>query len=152
MALKFYLKCPVGVAMSVPTGYPIYIFNTNIGMGVTSIYTSDSSVVGIANTFLDNIYNISASYVSQNIGIITCNILSTTSTIGLTTFESMVGNFSWGRMSGFTRSSSPISIGVSGNIIDVGAGLTTLSTIQRRSTGEQGIGIRGTGSLPKKIS
>jgi len=152
LALKFYLKCPVGVAMSVPTGYPIYIFNTNIGMGVTSIYTSDSSVVGIANTFLDNIYNISASYVSQNIGIITCNILSTTSTIGLTTFESMVGNFSWGRMSGFTRSSSPISIGVSGNIIDVGAGLTTLSTIQRRSTGEQGIGIRGTGSLPKKIS
>jgi hypothetical protein len=55
-------------------------------------------------------------------------------------------------LEGFSRSSSPISIGVSGNIVDVGAGLTTFSTIQRRSTPEQGIGIRATGSLPKKIS
>ena len=147
LALKFYLNS-VGTALSITSGYPIYIFNTSIGIGVTSIYTSNSSVVGIGTTFLDNIYNISAySSISENIGIITCNILSTTSEVGLTTSGSMVGNFSWGKMSGFSRSSSPISIGVSGKTVDVG--LSTFSTIRRRSTPEQGIGIRGTGALPK---
>jgi hypothetical protein len=145
LALKFYLNS-VGTGLS--TGYPIYIFNTNIGKGVTSIYTSNSSVVGVGTTFLDNIYNISAYSVDiNNVGIITCNILSTTSRVGLITSGSMVGNFSWGKMSEFTRSSSPISIGVTGKTVDVG--LSTFSTIQRRSTPEQGIGIRGTGSLPK---
>jgi hypothetical protein len=149
LALRFYLNS-VGMALTLTSGYPIYIFNTSIGTGVTSIYTSDPSVVGVGNTFLDNIYNISAySSISSNVGIITCNIVSTTSTVGLTTSGSMVGNFSWGRMSGFSRSSSPISIGVSGKTVDVGYGLSTFSTIQRRSTPEQGIGIRGTGSLPK---
>jgi hypothetical protein len=149
LALRFYLNS-VGMALTLTSGYPIYIFNTNIGKGVTSVYTSDSSVVGIGTTFLDNIYNISAySSISSNVGIITCNIVSTTSTVGLTTSGSMVGNFSWGRMSGFSRSSSPISIGVSGKTVDVGYGLSSFSTIQRRSTPEQGIGIRGTGSLPK---
>ena len=145
LALKFYLN---SVGTGLTSGYPIYIFNTSIGTGVTSIYTSDPSVVGVGTTFLDNIYNISAySTISGNVGIITCNILSTTSTVGLATSGSMVGNFSWGKMSGFSRSSSPISIGVSGKIVDVG--LSTFSTIRRRSTPEQGIGIRGTGALPK---
>ena len=150
LALKFYLTS-VGMALTLTSGYPIYIFNTSIGSGVTSVYISDSSVVGIGTTFLDNIYNISAySSVSTNIGIITCNIVSTTSIVGLTTSGSMVGNFSWGRLEGFSRSSSPISIAVTGKTIDVG--LSTFSTIQRRSTPEQGIGLRGTGSLPKKIT
>jgi hypothetical protein len=145
LALKFYLNS-VGADLAV--NYPIYIWNTNVGKGVTSIYASNSSVVGVGTTFLDNIYNISAYSVNINgVGIITCNILSSTSTVGLATSGSMVGNFSWGKMSGFYRSSSPISIGVSGKIVDVG--LSTFSTIQRRSTSEQGIGIRGTGSLPK---
>jgi hypothetical protein len=47
-------------------------------------------------------------------------------------------------MSGFNRSSSPISIDVTGNTVDVG--LTTFATIQRR-----GSGLRGTGSLPKLL-
>ena len=145
LALKFYLNS-VGADLAV--NYPIYIWNTNVGKGVTSIYTSDSSIVGVGTTFLDNIYNISAYSVNiNNVGIITCNILSTTSIVGLTTSGSMVGNFSWGKMSEFSRSGSPISIGVSGKTVDVG--LSTFSTIQRRSTPEQGIGIRGTGSLPK---
>ena len=148
LALKFYLNS-VGAGLS--AGYPIYIWNTNVGKGVTSIYNSNSSVVGVGTTFLDNIYNISAYSVNiNNVGIITCNILSLTSTVGLATSGSMVGNFSWGKMSGFSRSSSPISIGVTGKIVDVG--LSTFSTIQRRSSSEQGIGVRGTGSLPKKIS
>jgi hypothetical protein len=145
LALKFYLNS-VGADLAV--NYPIYIWNTNVGKGVTSIYTSDSSIVGVGTTFLDNIYNISAYSVNiNNVGIITCNILSTTSIVGLTTSGSMVGNFSWGKMSEFSRSGSPISIGVSGKTVDVG--LSTFSTIQRRSTPEQGIGLRGTGSLSK---
>ena len=143
LALKFYLNS-VGAALTVTAGYPIYIFNTSVGKGVTSIYTSNSSVVGVGTTFLDNIYNISAcSFDINNVGIITCNILSTTSTTGLTTSGSMVGNFSWGRMSGFSRSSSPISIGVTGKRIDVG--LTTFSSIQRR-----GYGLRNNGALSIK--
>ncbi len=141
LALKFYLNS-VGAALT--DGYPIYIFNTNIGKGVTSIYTSNSSVVGVGTTFLDNIYNVSACSIDiNNVGIITCNILSTTSTVGLTTSGSIVGNFSWGKMSGFSRSNSPISIGVTGKKIDVG--LTTFSSIQRR-----GYGLRNMGALPIK--
>jgi hypothetical protein len=140
LALKFHLNS-VGAGLSV--GYPIYIFNTKVGRGVTSIYTSNSSVVGVGTTFLDNIYNISAYSNNAGVGIITCNILSTTSVTGLTTSGSTIGNYSWGRMSGFTRSSSPISIGVSGTTVD--SGLTTFSSIQRRN-----YGLRYTGALPIK--
>jgi hypothetical protein len=129
------------------TGYPIYIFDTRVGKGVTSIDTSNSAVVGIGTTFVDNIYYIHQFSSSATVGIITCNILSTTSTIGLSSSGSVsnpVGKYSWGRMSGFTRSSSPISIGVTGNTVDVG--LSTFATIQRR-----GIGIRQTGALPKLL-
>ena len=56
--------------------------------------------------------------------------------------NNIVGRYSWGRLSGGTRSSSPISIGVTGNIV---SGLSTYPTIQRRG----GINIRKTGALPK---
>jgi hypothetical protein len=145
LALRFYLNSPSFVGLS--TGYPIYIFDTRVGRGVTSIHTSNSAVVGIGTTFVDNIYYIHQLSNVGNVGIITCNILSTTSTVGLVSIgntSNPVGKFSWGRMSGFTRSSSPISIGVTGNTVDVG--LTTFATIQRR-----GIGIRQTGALPKLL-
>jgi hypothetical protein len=145
LALKFYLNTSSYVGLQ--TGYPIYIFDTRVGKGVTSIDNSDSSVVGIGSTFLDNIYYVHQFSSSGTAGIITCNIKSNTSVLGLTSTGNMsnpVGKFSWGRMSGFTRSSSPISIGVSGNSIDVG--LSTFPTIQRR-----GYGLRDTGALPKVL-
>ena len=39
-------------------GNPLYIFDTNLGYGATSIDRtgSDSAVVGVGTTFLDNIY------------------------------------------------------------------------------------------------
>jgi hypothetical protein len=146
LALTFYLKGPVGFS-GLQVGYPIYIFDTRVGNGVTSIDTSDFSIVGIGTTFVDNIYYVHQFSSSDTVGIITCNILSTTSTVGLVSIGSTsnpVGKYSWGRMSGFSRSSSPISIGVTGNTVDVG--LTTFATIQRR-----GIGIRQTGALPKLL-
>jgi len=146
LALKFTLEGPVGFPQ-LQTGYPIYIFDTRVGKGVTSINSSNSAVVGIGTTFVDNIYYIHQISSSSTTGIITCNILSTTSVVGLAStgnISNPIGKFSWGRMSGFNRSSSAISIGVTGNTVDVG--LSTFATIQRR-----GIGIRQTGALPKLL-
>ena len=84
---------------------------------------------------------------SGNTGIATCNILSTTNTVGLGTTGSVTdprGELSWGRLSGFTRASSPISIGVTGLTVD--SGLSTFPTIQRR-----GFGLRENGSLRKDL-
>ena len=124
--------------------YPIYISNTQIGTGVTSIYDSNDAKVGIGTTFLDNVYNISyAPWSDGNIGIITCNVIDDSSLVGIASTGSSsiaVGRFSLGRLSGFTRSNNPIAIAVTGKTIN--SGLTTFPTIQRR-----GVGWRDTGSV-----
>lgn len=141
LALKFTLSSPGGFSGLV-SGYPIYIFNTKVGSGVTSIINNDQNVVGIGTTFLDNIYYVSS--FSPSVGIITCNIRSNSSVVGISTTGSNLGNFSWGRLSGFTRSNSPISIGVSGYSVDVG--LSTFPTVQRR-----GYGLRNNGAIKKTL-
>ena len=143
LALKFHLHASSFTGLTV--NYPIYISDTQIGTGVTSIYAHDESIVGIGTTFLDNVYNISGVPWNDGsfTGIITCNIKSDTSVIGLTsTGNSMVavGRFSWGKLSGFTRGGNPISIAVTGKTIN--SGLTTFPTIQRRGTG-----FRDTGAI-----
>ena len=130
-------------------GYPIYIYDTRIGSGVTSIDDSDSSVVGIGTVFLDNIYYISSISSVGEAGIITCNVKSDSNIIGLSTTgisSSPVGQFSWGRLSNSLSLErlNPISIGVSGNIV---SGLSTYPTIQRRG----GVNLRQTGALPKVV-
>jgi len=145
LAIKFFLKSDTGAFTGLTTGYPIYIFDTCVGNGVTSINNSNSSVVGIGSSFLDNIYYIHELSPSASNASITCNIHSSSSIVGIATTGTIlnpVGKFSWGRMSGFVRSNSPISIGVSGNIVT--AGLSTFATIQRRGTG-----LRQTGALIK---
>jgi len=146
LALKFFLNASSFTGLS--TGYPIYIFNTPIGSGVTSIDSHDTSVVGVGTTFLDNVYVVNGLNTPGGSNAdITVNILSSTDVTGLaiTGFTtSPVGRFSWGRLSGFTRSSSPISIGVTGLTVD--SGLTTFPTIQRR-----GYGLRDTGGLRKDL-
>ena len=146
LALKFHLIGPSGYS-GMQIGNPIYIFDTRIGSGLTSINTSNSAIVGIGTTFADNIYIISDFSSDGPVGIITCNILSSTSVVGLASTGSTsnpVGKYSWGRLSGFSRSGSPISIGVTGNTIDVG--LSTFPTIQRRISG-----LRKTGALSKLL-
>ena len=128
-------------------GNPIYIYDTRIGSGVTSINNSDSAIVGIGTEFLDNVYYISAISNNNKLGIITCNVKSDSNIIGIETTGSIlnpVGKYSWGRLSGGTRSENPISIGVTGNVV---SGLSTYPTIQRRD-----FGIRKTGALPKIVS
>jgi len=144
LALKFTLSDVYGSILNLDlvglqTGYPIYIFNTSVGSGVTSIDTVDTNVVGIGTTFLDNIYYIAARDTAT--GIITCNIHSQSSVVGIATTGN-VGKFSWGKFSGFTRSSNPISIAISG--YNVSSGLSTFPFIQRR-----GYGLRSIGAIKK---
>ena len=119
---------------------PIFIYDTEVGDGVISIDASDSEVVGIGTTCLDNIYIIkefSTTGEDPNpvIGIITCRISSTTNTgtipttVGYSTDP--IGKFSVGILTGanVVRNSEPISIGVTGFTIN--SGLTTFPTVQR---------------------
>ena len=147
LALEFKVQHNVtsDYFVGLSTGYPIYIYDTQIGSGVTSIDDSNSAVVGIGTTFLDNVYYVSAISNDDAIGIITCNVDSNSNIVGLVTTGNIlnpVGKYSWGLLEGGTRSANPISIGVTGNTV---SGLTTYPTIQRR-----GIGIRKTGALPKR--
>ena len=143
LAFSFTASSTSGLA----EGYPIFITNTTVGNGVTSINSSDNAVVAIGTTFLDNVYIINDLHTTATTGVATCNILSTTPHSGLTTVGSLTsprGTLSWGRLSGFTRSTSPISIGVTGLTVD--SGLSTFPTIQRR-----GFGLRENGSLRKDL-
>ena len=149
LALQFTLIDSNDFTGGLSIGYPIYIYDTQIGSGVTSIDDSNSAVVGIGTTFLDNVYYVSAISNNNEIGIITCNVDSNSNIVGLGTTGNIlnpVGKYSWGRFSEGSstviRGTNPISIGVTGNTV---SGLTTYPTIQRR-----GIGIRKTGALPKR--
>jgi hypothetical protein len=144
------LEFAVSENPSLSVGYAIYVSGTGVGSGVTSVDSNDSNIVSISTSFVNNVYYVHAS----SSGIVTCNIASNTSIVGIATTgtsNAPVGKLSWGRLSGFTRSSSPISIGVSGYTSSIGitsegysAGLTTYPIIQRR-----GNGLRYTGALVK---
>lgn len=128
------------------SGYPFVLVDSKVGNGVTSVDDQDSSKVGIGSTFLDNIYY--AHEYSYNVGnltgIITSNILSTTNIVGIATTGDNLGRISWGKLSGFSRSSQPVSFAVTGYTFDVG--LSTFPTIQRR-----GYGLRDNGAYKKKL-
>ena len=136
------------VSSDLQVGYPIYIFDTYVGSGVTSILSSDSEVIGIGTTFIDNVYHIESLSTGAN-GIVTCRVHSGSNVLGINTTGSEdypVGKYSWGRLSNTSsleRSSNPISIGVTGNVV---SGLSTYPIIQRRN-----VGIRSTGALPKLL-
>ena len=152
LAIVFTIIDTGATLSGLSTGYPIYINETNVGNGVTSIDTTglNSNTVGIGTTCLDNIYYVgdwSSKQLSGStyVGLITCNVDSNTNIVGIATTGSnpnnIVGRYSWGRLSSGTRSSNPVSIAVTGNVV---SGLATYPTIQRR-----GVGIRKTGALPK---
>ena len=133
------------------------------GIAVTSIDGNDNEIVSIGSTFLDNIYKVADIYVVDQRAEITCNIHSGSEVIsgfavtgyydgssgnaGLTT---SFGKISWGRLSGITRASSPISIGVTGLTVD--SGLSTFPTIQRRNYDKSSLkGLRNTGAIRIQI-
>ena len=148
LAIQFNLhRSDVTNYTDLSVGYPIYIFDTQVGTGVTSVANNSLSVVGVGTTFVDNIYFIQELSSVGAAGSIVCYVDSGTSVVGIATTsnsDNPVGRFSWGRLAGISRATSPVSIAVTGNTVDVG--LTTFPTIQRR-----GIGLRDGGALPKTI-
>jgi hypothetical protein len=145
LALQFNLKYDsLSDIDSLVAGYPIFVSQTNVGNGVTSINSSDSDIVGIGTSFFDNIFIINQISRDNLVGVITCNVLSTSNISGISTDGDFCGRFSWGRLSGIRRSSNPVSIGVSGYTVN--SGLTTYPQILRR-----GYGLRNTGGLSKEL-
>jgi hypothetical protein len=146
LALEFTLQFdPSEVFSDLLIGYPIYIFNTKSGNGIISINNDDSDIVGIGTTFLDNVYYIhDINQIGIDRGKIVCNISSNTNVLGIQTSGPFVGNFSWGKISGFNRSSQPKSFIVSGNTVD--SDLSSFPTMQRRN-----FGLRSTGALKKEL-
>ena len=146
LALTFYVSYDSSSAINdLIVGYPIYVSGTTVGHGVTSIDGGDTATVGIGSTFLDNIYYIHSISRDNLVGIITTNILSTTNVSGVHTMPNYFsGRFSWGRLSGFTRSNNPISIAVTG--FTVSPGLSTFATMQRRE-----YGLRDSGAIRKDL-
>ena len=145
-ALEFKLSAdltnnPNSVLTDLKVGYPVYIFGTQVGHGVTSVVSDNSTVVATGTTCVDSIYFVNA--FNEGVGIITCNIMTGVNTAGIDTSGRDMGSFSWGRLTGFTRP-NPISIGVTGLTID--SGLTTYPSIQRRD-----FGLRDNGSLRKDL-
>ena len=111
---------------------------------MAAIVTDQFRILNASN-FVDNIYKVDEIYVDSNAGVLTCNILSTTNIVGIATTGSATnpcGTLSFGKISGFTRSSTPISIGVTG--FTASTGLSTFPILQRRGTG-----LRDTGGLSK---
>lgn len=146
LALRFFLNADSFTGLT--NGYPIFIYDTVVGSGVTSVNGSNLSKVGVGTTFADNIYIVrNFTAVNSTNARFDADILSTTSVVGLVTTGSttnLCGRFSWGRLSGFASRTSPISIGVTGLTID--SGLSTFPTIQRR-----GYGLRDSGALRKDL-
>ena len=133
-------------ALDLQAGYPIMIYDTTVGNGVTSVNSSDSAVVGIGTTFLDNVYVVnSITSLASNAEII-CNVDSGSPVIGILesgTFDDLqaglttsLGKLSWGRIYNYDNRTNGISIGVTGLTVD--AGLSTFPTIQRRGNFGEG--------------
>ena len=144
-------------------GYPVYVYDTSVGHGVTTVDGNDNSTVGIGTTFLDAVYMVHAVSNNGNNGRITCNIHSNTNIVGIATTGSYLpndpdatisaGKLSWGRLynaiDGVTRT-NPVSIGVTGLTVD--SGLSTFPTIQRRDFGFKSSGaLRKTSNGPDAI-
>jgi hypothetical protein len=148
LAIKFMLRSNTPEFTGLTVGYPILVYNTNVGNGVTSIDTSENSIVGIGTTFLDNVYYVHQLNVGGNRAEVITNVKSNSNIIGILTTGDQnrpLGRFSWGRMSGFARSKNPISIGVTGLVVD--SGLSSFPNIQRRQ-----VGLRDSGGLEDKTS
>lgn len=134
---------------SLIVGYPIYVYDTTVGSGITAIGTHDTHRVGVGTTFADAVYKVAGIYRNANVGVITCNILSSTNTVGLATTGTIavpVGRFSWGKLAqGSRNTTSSVSFAVSSYTTN--SGLSTYPIVQRR-----GFGLRDLGALKKQVS
>ena len=134
LAITFTLKRSGANFNPIGVGDPIYIFDTNVGAGVTSLINGgeNGEIVGTGTTFVDNIYQVASFTTNNDVGFVTCCIDSNTITTGMSAVgftTAPVGKYSVGKISGFTRSSSPIIFTVKGLTVD--SGLSTFPTLKR---------------------
>ena len=157
LALKFFFRADKA-ANGLLVNYPVFITDTTVGNGVTSVDSQDSSVVGIGTTFVDNVYKVNAVSTLGEAGEITCNIHtnSTSSVLGIAVtgnfnnsnpgIATHLGRITWGRLYNASRNTSPISIGVTG--LTINSGLTTFPTIQRKNYTVGSLrGLRSSGAI-----
>ncbi len=145
LALKINFRSNSSDANDLQPGYPIFVYNTTVGSGLTSVNSGNSSIVGIGTSFLDNVYIVNSKINFGPNAEIICNIHSNSNIIGINTSGSTtlpLGNISWGRLYNFSTRTKAVSIGVTGLTVD--SGLSTFPTIQRRS-----FGLRNTGGIRK---
>jgi hypothetical protein len=145
LALKINFLANASDANDLQPGYPILVYNTTVGTGVTSVNSGNTSIVGIGTSFLDNVYIVNSKVNFGPNAEIICNIRTDSNIVGIATTGSLtlpLGRVSWGRLYNFTSRTNPISIGVTGLIVD--SGLSTFPTIQRRT-----FGLRNSGAIRK---
>ena len=148
LALKINFRADASDANDLLAGYPILVYNTTVGTGLTSVNSGDSSTVGIGTQFLDNVYIVNSKTNSGPNAEIICNVHTNSNIVGIATTGSAIapvlslGTVSWGRIYNYASRSNPISIGVTGLVVD--SGLSTFPTIQRRT-----FGLRNSGSIRK---
>ena len=146
LALKINFRANASDANDLQAGYPLLVYNTTVGTGVTSVNSEDSSIVGIGTLFLDNVYIVNSKVSFGPDAEIICNVHTNSSIIGLNTEGSTtmpLGNISWGRIYNYDLRTNPVSIGVTGLTVD--SGLSTFPTIQRRT-----FGLRNSGAIRKR--
>ena len=148
LAIKFHVTgIATGAWTDLSVGYPISVFDTQVGSGVSSVYESGIGTVGVGTTFLDNIYRvaeISFTGVANSptaVGLITCNVEYFGNHVGIASSGTVpIGGISWGRLAGTLTRNSPVGFAVSNYTVN--SGLTTFPTLQRRTEG-----IRDTGGI-----
>jgi len=139
--IKFFLDKESGSFTGLANGDPVCVFDTSVGSGATSTIISSGAPVGVGTTFFDNIYIISSLSSSGNFGEFVAGVTTDTSIVGIATENTICGRFSWGKLTGGSRSSTnPLTLTVSGKTVN--SGLTTFPRVQRR-----GSGLRETGAL-----
>ena len=146
-------------ALDLVAGYPIMVYGTKVGTGVTSVFDSNDAVVAIGNTFLDNVYVVSQkSFENGPDAELILNVHSDSPIAGISTsggFEdnqagtatTALGYLSWGRIYNYAERSGGVSIGVTGLTVD--AGLSTFPVLQRRGNAgfDKSGAIRSTKSI-----
>ena len=138
--IKFFLDKGSGSFTGLANGDPIYIFDTSVGSGATSTVISSGAPVGIGTSFFDNIYIVSSLSSSSQLGEFVAGVKTDTSIVGIATENTICGRFSWGKLTGGTRSSNPLTLTVSGKTVN--SGLSTFPRVQRRAAG-----LRETGAI-----
>ena len=152
LGIKFTIKSDdTSTFNPIAVGKPIYIFDTRVGSGVTSMQQSGIGTVGIGNTFVDNVYIVGTfENKGSGVGVMTCFIHPDSTHAGISSTGSLsqpVGKYSVGKVFDFVRGSNPISIGVTGLTV-TSTGISTFPTIKR--TGGQNTFEQTGAILPEK--